>query len=70
MKVKGASMNRKPLITNREAIRLILDSLGLGDEFITSLSINGKEIINTENLNESIEVTVSKLTVSKPKSDN
>lgn len=63
-------MNRKPLITNREAIRLILDSLGLGDEFITSLSINGKEIINTENLNESIEVTVSKLTVSKPKSDN
>lgn len=63
-------MNKMPLITNREAIRLILDSLGLNDEFITSLSINGQEIINTENLNEAIEVTVSKLTVSKPKSTN
>lgn len=63
-------MNKIPLITNREAIRLILDSLGLSDEFITSLSINGKEIINTENLNEAVEVTVSKLTVSNPKSTN
>lgn len=58
------------LIVNREAIGLILDSLGLGDECITSLSINGKEIINLENLNENIEVTVSKLAMSKGKSAN
>ena len=51
------------LIANREAIRLILDSLGLDDECITSLSINGKEIINLENLNENIEITVSRLIV-------
>ncbi len=61
----GVSMSKEALITNRDAIRLILDSLGLNGELITSLSINGKEIINTENLNESIEVTVSKLTVNK-----
>ncbi|QDP48223.1 MAG: hypothetical protein Unbinned6437contig1000_77 [Prokaryotic dsDNA virus sp.] len=53
------------LIANRDAIRLILDSLGLNDECITSLSINGKEIINLENLNENIEITVSRLIVNK-----
>lgn len=53
------------LMANRDAIRLILDSLGLDDECITSLSINGKEIINLENLSENIEITVSKLIVNK-----
>lgn len=60
----------KGVTSNKDAVRLILDALGLDDELITSLSINGKEIINTENLNEAIEVTVSKLAVSKSKSAN
>ncbi len=58
------------VISNKDAARLILDSLGLDDEFITSLSINGKEIINLENLNENIEITVSRLAMSKGESDN
>lgn len=58
------------LMANQEAVGLILDSLGLDDECITSLSINGKEIINTDNLNENIEVTVSKLAMSEGKSAN
>ena len=53
-------MSKGQIITNREGIKLFLDALGLGDELVTSLSINGKEIVNTENISEPMEITVSK----------
>lgn len=68
MEVSMATCNG--VISNKDAVRLILDSLGLDDEFVTSLSINGKEIINQENLSENIEITVSRLVMRKGESDN
>ena len=58
-------MSKGHIITNREGIRLLLDALGLDDELVTSLSINGKEIANTENISEPMEITVSKLVLGK-----
>ena len=51
------------LLSNKDAVQKILKALGLDEKYIKSVSINGKEIFNMDNMNDAIEVKIGKLLI-------
>jgi hypothetical protein len=51
------------LLSNKDAVQKIIKALGLDEKHVKSVSINGKEIFNMDNMNEAVEVKIGKLLI-------